>query len=86
MDHITLLNIVSDDEEIVPEFVQTRQKPELISEKAISWLRDPAALGKQKEAQKLALERMRGDGASAAEISAEAILSVAGSGFVGLQK
>lgn len=84
--HITLLNIVSDDSEIVPEFVQTRQRPELISEQAVAWLKDPATLEKQKEAQRRALERMRGNGASAAEISAEAILSVARSGIVGMQE
>ena len=84
--HITLLNIVSDDSEIVPEFVQTRQRPELIAEQSIAWLKNPAALGKQKETQREALDRMRGDGASAAEISAEAILSVARSGIVGLQE
>ena len=84
--HITLLNIVSDDSEIVPEFVQTRQRPELIAEQSIAWLKNPAALGKQKEAQREALDRMRGDGASAAEISAEAILSVARSGIVSLQE
>ena len=84
--HITLLNIVSDDKEIVPEFVQTRQKPELIAEKAIAWLKDPAALAKQKAVQNAALDRMRGDGPSAADISAEAILSVARSGAVSAQE
>ncbi|HPF22147.1 MAG: lipid-A-disaccharide synthase [Hyphomonas sp.] len=75
--HITLLNIVSDDREIVPEFVQTRQKPDLIAQKALSWLRDPQALEAQKVAQRAALARMQGEGRSSAEISAEAILSVA---------
>jgi lipid-A-disaccharide synthase len=75
--HITLLNIVSDDQEIVPEFVQTRQKPELIAETAIKWLKDPELLEAQKHAQRAALARMQGDGASSADISADAILSVA---------
>ena len=75
--HITLLNIVSDDREIVPEFVQTQQKPELIAAKAIGWLEDPKLLEAQKVAQREALARMQGDGHSSADISADAILSVA---------
>ncbi|MEZ5984454.1 MAG: lipid-A-disaccharide synthase [Hyphomonas sp.] len=75
--HITLLNIVSDDREIVPEFVQTQQKPELIAAKAIEWLEDPKLLEAQKVAQREALARMQGDGHSFADISADAILSVA---------
>ena len=75
--HITLLNIVSDDHEIVPEFVQTQQKPELIAAKAIGWLEDPKLLEAQKVAQREALARMQGDGHSSADISADAILSVA---------
>lgn len=75
--HITLLNIVSDDQEIVPEFVQTRQKPGFIAETAIEWLKEPQRLETQKQAQKAALDRMRGGGHSSAEIAAAAILSVA---------
>lgn len=75
--HITLLNIVSDDREVVPEFVQTRQKPDLIAQKALSWLKNPQGLEAQKIAQREALARMQGEGRSSAEISAEAILSVA---------
>jgi lipid-A-disaccharide synthase len=75
--HITLLNIVSGDQEIVPEFVQTKQKPELIAETAIKWLKDPQLLDKQKQAQGEALARMQGDGDSSADIAADAILSVA---------
>ena len=84
--HITLLNIVSDDREIVPEFVQTRQKPDLIAGKAISWLTDPRVLAEQKEAQRQALARMQGEGRSSAEISADAILSVACGEVVGIEK
>ena len=75
--HITLLNIVSDDQEIVPEFVQTKQKPELIADTAIRWLKEPQLLENQKQAQNEALARMRGDGHSSADIAADAILSVA---------
>ncbi len=75
--HITLLNIVSDDQEIVPEFVQTRQKPGLIAETAIQWLRDPKRLQAQKDAQQAALVRMQVGGHSSAEIAATTILSVA---------
>ncbi|WP_233348698.1 MULTISPECIES: lipid-A-disaccharide synthase [unclassified Hyphomonas] len=75
--HITLLNIVSDDQEIVPEFVQTRQKPELIADTAIKWLKYPELLDTQRQAQKEALARMQGGGHSSAEIAADAILSVA---------
>jgi lipid-A-disaccharide synthase len=75
--HITLLNIVSDDQEIVPEFVQTRQKPELIAETAIKWLKYPEFMDTQRQAQKEALARMQGGGHSSAEIAADAILSVA---------
>ena len=85
--HITLLNIVSDDREIVPEFVQTRQKPRLIAEKAIGWLKDPQALESQKLAQRQALARMRGrEGRSAAAISADAILSVVNGDAVATQE
>lgn len=84
--HITLLNIVSDDREIVPEFVQTRQKPELIAGKALGWLKNPQKLADQKAAQRQALARMQGGGGSAAEISAAAILSVARGEGVGAQE
>ena len=67
--HITLLNIVSDDQEIVPEFVQTRQKPGLIAETAIQWLSEPKRLQAQKEAQQAALVRMQVGDHSSAEIS-----------------
>ena len=75
--YITLLNIVSDDQEIVPEFVQTRQKPDLIAETAIQWLSEPKRLQAQKEAQQAALVRMQVGGHSSAEIAAATILSVA---------
>ena len=76
--HITLLNIVSDDEEIVPEFVQTQQKPELIAARALQWLTDPAALADQRAEQQIALSRMKEGDRDAAEIAAEVILEEAG--------
>jgi len=75
--HITLLNIASDDQEVVPEFVQTQQKEELIAEKALTWLENPAELARQRDAQRRALLRMQGPGVPAAEISADVILSIA---------
>jgi lipid-A-disaccharide synthase len=75
--HITLLNIVSDDTEIVPEFVQTRQRPELIAAQAELWLSDPAARARQISAQNAALARMQTGGKPAAEIAADVILKLA---------
>ena len=76
--HITLLNIVSDDQEIVPEFVQTQQKPELIAARALQWLTDPEALADQRAEQQIALSRMKEGDRDAAEIAAEVILEEAG--------
>lgn len=76
--HITLLNILNDDAAIVPEFVQTRQKPELIAAKAIRWLSDPEALSAQRASQQVALRRLQKEKTPAAEIAAGAILSELG--------
>ncbi|MBU1289565.1 MAG: lipid-A-disaccharide synthase [Alphaproteobacteria bacterium] len=76
--HITLLNIVSDDQEIVPEFVQTEQKPELIAARALHWLTDAGALAEQRAKQQIALSRMKEGDRDAAEIAAEVILEEAG--------
>lgn len=73
--HITLLNILNGDREIVPEFVQTRFKSDLIAAKAIEWLRDPDALKAQKERQDQALHQLVRGGKPAAEVAAEAILA-----------
>lgn len=73
--HITLLNIMSDDQEIVPEYVQTQLKAGLIAEKAKSLLKDPSALNALNGAQDAALERMRADGVNPARQAAEAILA-----------
>ena len=75
--HVTLLNIVSDDQEIVPEFIQTKQDPQLIHDKIVGWLKDPDKLEAQRSAQASALNRMRDEGRSAADISASSILEEA---------
>lgn len=77
-EHITLLNIVSDDQEIVPEFIQTKQKPDLIAAKAQAWLNDPEELKKQADRQAAALDRMREGDRDAREIAARVILEEAG--------
>ena len=72
--HITLLNILNGDREIVPEFVQTRFKADLIAAKALSWFGAPAELASQKARQAEALKALVHDGKPAAEIAADAIL------------
>ncbi len=72
--HITLLNILNGDREIVPEFVQTRMSADRISVKALAWLNNPAALADQKARQAEALKALTGDGKPAAEIAADAII------------
>ena len=76
--HITLLNIISDDQEIVPEFVQTQQRPDLIAARALYWLTNPDVLAEQRAAQQIALSRMKEGDRDAAEIAAEVILMEAG--------
>ncbi len=73
--HITLLNILNGDQEIVPEFVQTRFHAGAIAEKAMQWLSDPALLAVQRERQNAALRAMVRDGEPAAAIAAGAILA-----------
>ena len=75
--HITLLNIVSDDQEIVPEFVQTRQKADDIAAKAQDWLDNPNELAAQLNRQRKALERMKEGDRDASEIAAGVILEEA---------
>jgi lipid-A-disaccharide synthase len=75
--HITLLNIVSDDQEIVPEFVQTKQTPDRIAAHALYWLTNPDVLAEQRAAQQIALSRMKEGDRDAAEIAAEVILEEA---------
>lgn len=76
--HITLLNILNGDQEIVPEFVQTRLDEGLIARKALGWLADPEALADQRRRQAEALKALVGPRKPAAEIAAEAILDEAG--------
>lgn len=72
--HITLLNILNGDIEIVPEFVQTRLDADLIAGKALSWLGNPEELKAQCARQNQALRALVHEGAPAAEIAAGAIL------------
>lgn len=78
--HITLLNILNDDQTIVPEFVQTRQKPELISAQVSAWLGDEAALAAQRALQAEGLKQLLQTETPAAELAAGAILSELASG------
>ena len=75
--HITLLNIVSDDQEVVPEFVQTRLKSDLIAAAAQDWLTDPDKLLAQLNRQRIALDRMKEGDRDASEIAAGVILDEA---------
>ncbi len=75
--HITLLNIVSDDQPIVPEFVQTQQKADLIAAAAQDWLTDPDKLSAQLDRQRIALDRMKEGDRDASEIAAGVILDEA---------
>lgn len=72
--HITLLNILNDDTAIVPEFVQTQQKPEKIANQAMKWIKEPYALQRQRAAQEQALERLQQENTPAAVLAARAIL------------
>ncbi len=72
--NITLLNILNDDTAIVPEFVQTRQQPELIAAKAMEWLKEPGALKRQKDAQARALAQLLKEETPAVVLAAGAIL------------
>ena len=75
--HITLLNIVSDDQEVVPEFVQTRLKSDLIAAAAQDWFTDPDKLLAQLNRQRIALDRMKEGDRDASEIAAGVILDEA---------
>lgn len=74
--HITLLNIASDDTEIVPEFVQTKQQPTAIAALADMWLRNDHLLQEQIDAQEKALLRMKEGDRNSADIAAETILKL----------
>lgn len=72
--HITLLNILNADKEIVPEFVQTRFDARNIADKALEWLKTPGALQAQRARQQEALRALVREGEPAATIAAGAIL------------
>ena len=74
--HITLLNIAAGDEEVVPEFVQTRLRPERILKTALELLDNPDQLTAQVCAQNVALKQMGAGETPAPVIAAHAILSV----------
>jgi lipid-A-disaccharide synthase len=73
--HITLLNILNGDREIVPEFVQTKLKAGPIAGKALEWFRGPAERSAQQARQNTALSALVRDGKPAAEIAADAVLA-----------
>jgi lipid-A-disaccharide synthase len=68
-----LVNVAAD-VEVIPEFVQTRFRADLIAAAAIERLSKPEALHAQREAQARAIAVMKGTGRPAAEIAAETIL------------
>ena len=72
--HITLLNILNDDVAIVPEFVQTKQDPDLIAAQAISWIKEPDALKRQRERQVTALKNLLKTETPTAKLAAGAII------------
>lgn len=72
--HITLLNIAADDTEVVPEFVQTKFKPELMAAEALRMLGDENARQAQIKAQKNALARMGEGDLQSAAIAARVLL------------
>lgn len=62
--------------EVIPEFIQTRFKADLIRDSAERRLSDPDTLQAQLDGQREALKIMAGTGRPAAEIAAETILSL----------
>lgn len=73
--YAALVNIASD-REVMPEFIQTRFSAELMAEAAEQRLSDPKLREAQIKAQYEAVRQMSGDGRSAADISAETILTL----------
>ncbi len=71
----SLVNVAVD-REVIPEFIQTRFKADLIRDAAERRLSDPAVLQAQLDGQREALKIMSGTGRPAAEIAAETILSL----------
>lgn len=68
-----LVNVAAN-AEVIPEFIQTRFRADLIAKSAIARLRGPEVLRAQQEAQARAIIVMKGTGRPAAEISADTIL------------
>lgn len=73
--YATLMNVAAN-AEVAPELIQTRMTPENIATAAAPLLDDPAAREAQVRAQDEALAKMGRGGRSAAEIAADAVLSV----------
>lgn len=71
----SLVNVAAD-REVIPEFIQTRFKTDLIRDSAERRLSDPDTLQAQLDGQREALKIMAGTGRPAAEIAAETILSL----------
>lgn len=72
--HVTLLNIVSDDREIIPEFIQTRLRAGLIAKSGISMLNNPDRLKEAVILQNQALKRMKVGERPPHHIAGDAIL------------
>jgi lipid-A-disaccharide synthase len=68
-----LVNVAAD-AEVIPEFIQTRFRADLIASAAIARLSKPEVLRAQQEAQVKAIAIMKGTGRPASEIAAETIL------------
>ncbi|HRP09788.1 MAG TPA: lipid-A-disaccharide synthase [Terricaulis sp.] len=73
--YATLMNVAAD-AEVAPEFVQTKFTAQNVAAAAALLLDDPAAREEQVRAQDEALARMGRGGTPAAEIAADAVLSV----------
>ncbi len=68
-----LVNVAAN-REVIPEFIQTRFRADLIAQSTITRLENPAVLRGQLQGQRNAITVMKGTGKPAAEISAETIL------------
>lgn len=73
-EHITMLNIAAGDRQVVPEFVQTRCRSDLIAAAAEQLLADDGGRQQQIAAQDAALRAMGQGEEPAPEIAAQAIL------------
>jgi lipid-A-disaccharide synthase len=76
--YATLMNVAADNE-VAPEFIQTKCTPENIAAAAALLLDDPAAREDQVRAQDEALAKMGRGARSASEFAADAVLKVKGS-------